>query len=162
MDIPALLNPESHNKLDLEPQTRLRSRVSFTANKARPLSKMDTITMTKKKKNIDNVKLEEGPPRLEVRFPPHEATTEDIKNKHQEIQLSPAKDIGSYVRHIPYKSSKRTFEKQTGRDCLEGKLKVAVPQCCGLADSLKYFSTSSITMGEASILCGTTTLVWSA
>ncbi|KAF1989843.1 DNA-binding domain of Mlu1-box binding protein MBP1, partial [Aulographum hederae CBS 113979] len=54
-----------------------------------------------------------------VRYPPHEADSEELAGQHRRFRVTPMGSIGEYARHIPYNSDKKSFMEKTGRSGFE-------------------------------------------
>ena len=55
-----------------------------------------------------------------INYMPYETQDEELAAEHRKFQMEPIGRIGDYPRHIPYSSDKKSFQKRTGRDALEG------------------------------------------
>ena len=59
-------------------------------------------------------------PNGEVKFKPCEIQDDTIAAEHQKFHVEPVGRISDYPRHIPYSSDKKSFQRKTGRDSIEG------------------------------------------
>ena len=61
-----------------------------------------------------------GPLKEAVNYPPHEQQSEYNRRKLKEMELYPDDGVGKYTRSIPFKGSKESFLKKTGRSGFDG------------------------------------------
>jgi hypothetical protein len=71
--------------------------------------------MTHKERTVIKGKLKET-----LNYPPYEQQSEYHRRKLIEMELYPADGVSNYTRSIPFKGSKESFLKKTGRNRFDG------------------------------------------
>lgn len=119
MKITALLNPqlEVHqiHRASAAPHQKTPERPHHASSMTEPAPK------PKSRDAKDAPKFDPGEPVGNVRFPPFQAETLEVKRQNEAFEIFPAGSINAFPRHIPYKSDKKEFLIKTGRDSFEGQ-----------------------------------------
>ena len=65
-------------------------------------------------------KFVKGKPNGRVNYPPFEVQDRTTAAEYHKYNVKPIGEISDYPKRIPYRSTKKSFEQQTGRDGFEG------------------------------------------
>jgi hypothetical protein len=115
ISVASLLNPTPlvDGRINHQPITPCSNQ--YTIEVSSPTLQPKELRMSK-----DSAIFAKGEIRGEVRYPPYETPSEDVKKMLREFQVYPMTGLAEFCRHIPYNSEKKSFLEKTGRESFEG------------------------------------------